>query len=246
MHVLAEKLRPRISTGRSPKNWMADWNLDDPINIPESSRYKCFTEVETMAEELLSNELSAIENARMPSRLTGSRSPPAAADWHGRLFSLLCRPYFEEVAIVLKTHNTNYLVVAFDECTQLNVKELPSGPKSWEPLWHMSLVALQRIIKAYDPFKPPNVNLWFLLLDTNSSIPELASSGKNVPSRRFTKGFRTLPPWPYIGFNQMVREGVMERIKLPSDVLTIQHLKEYGRPVGTMPLHSHISLTFSL
>jgi hypothetical protein len=244
MHVLAEKLRPRISTGGSPKDWMADWNLDDPINIPESSRYQCFTEVETMAEELLSKKLSDIEKAR-PSQLAGSRSPPAAADWHGKLFSLLCRPYFDEVAVVLKTH-TNYLVVAFDECTQLNGKELPSGPKSWEPLWHMSLVALQRIIKAYDPFKHLDVNLWFLLLDTNSSIPELAPSGKNVPSRRFTTGFRTLSPWPYIGFNQMVREGVMERIKLPSDVLTIQHLKEYGRPVGTMPLHSHISLTCSL
>jgi hypothetical protein len=71
----------------------------------------------------------------------------------------------------------------------------------------MSLIALQRIMKAYDDFVD-EVHVWFLLLDTNSSLIDLTPLGKDAPSDRFEKGFRSLPAWPYVGFNQMGKKNV--------------------------------------
>jgi len=96
----------------------------------------------------------------------------------------------------------------------------------------MSLIALQCIIKAYDEFVS-KVPVWFLLLDTNSSIVDMTPFGKEAPSDRYEKGYKSLSTWPYIGFNQMARRDVL---KFPTDVHYIQHLKLYGRPVSNTPL----------
>jgi hypothetical protein len=224
---------------------MRDWSLDNPTNVSESSRYKCFAKVEAMAEQLLLDEESSIKNLRMPSRfLNTERDPDAPLDWHTRLFRLLCLPHFQKLSLILKRNNTTYLVVAFDECSQLNAKEPP--PQAWEPHPYMTLIALQRIIKAYDSSKPSDVTIWFLLLDTNSSIYDLASWGAKATSKRLVKDFRILPPWPYVGFNQMVPQNIIDQIKLPSDVLATGHLKKYGRPVSVLSSHSNVLFIFLL
>jgi hypothetical protein len=230
MHVLAEQITLLEPTGLSPKQLMQKWELEDPIHITESSRFKCFQEVEAKAEALLSEEISAIERIRMPSRFLGQQNTDAPAQWHLRIFDLLCNSHFRRLSDLLNARNIKYLTIAFDECTLLNATASVSTPPSQ---WHMELVALQRIIKAYDSFKLPGVTFWFLFLDTSSSIPDLIQWGR---SARLTSGYQTLPPWPYMGFNQMVPKDVIARIKLPTDVLTLEHLKSHGRPASTMYL----------
>jgi hypothetical protein len=248
MHVLAEKIEHRMLSLRDPPHLMADWNLHNPINISESSRYKSFSEVEAMAEQLLKNNSGFIRSKRMRSwRLNQPQHDEIPSDWHSQLFRLLCLRDFERLSKLLKKIGLRYLLIAFDECSQLNAKPLPDE-RSWEPVFYMTLIALQRLIKAADEFKIPGVAIWFLLLDTNSRVYDLAPWGRNVPSKRLTEGFRVLPPWHYVGFNQMVPKkmiDIVDKIKLPSDVLTIDHAKRYGRPVSISLLHSNVYFNYT-
>lgn len=110
----------------------------------------------------------------------------------------------------------------------------------------MSLVALQRIIKAYDDFVS-EVPVWVLFLDTNLSVVDMSPLSKGTPSDRFGKGFRSLPAWPYVGFNQMAKKGVyVDEKKLPTDVHSMEHLKLYGRPVSSTPSVSQFHLIDTL
>jgi hypothetical protein len=228
--VLAEKLKLRMGSDRTPRGWMTDWSFDNPMNISESSRYKCFAEVEAMAERILVDEESSIKAARMPSGTQGH--PDTHPVWHNKLFRLLCLSYFEKLAHVLRNHNAKYLVIAFDEFSQLKTMERPLD-------LHPSLIALLHIIKAYDLFKAPDITFWFPFVDTDLSIYKLAC-GSKAQSMGLTKDLRILPPWPYVGFNQMVPKNIISRIQLPSDVLSIEHLKMYGRPVSIFYLAPNV------
>ena len=53
----------------------------------------------------------------------------------------------------------------------------------------MTLIALQRIIKSFDAHPVEDLILWFLLLDTTSSIPDLLPQVPDVPSTRLTEGY---------------------------------------------------------
>ena len=96
----------------------------------------------------------------------------------------------------------------------------------------MSLIALLRIIKASDKFDMQDITIWYLLLDTSSSVSDLAPFGPNASSFRLTKALSLLPPWTYLGFNQMVDVG-HSKVKKPDDVLKVGHQKTYGRPVSS-------------
>jgi hypothetical protein len=116
--------------------------------------------------------------------------------------------------------------------------------QSWEPVAYMTLIALQSMIKTIDQFQSSDVILWFLLLDTNSSIYDLTPWGDKATSKRLASDFRMPPPWPYVGFNQMVPKNIKDQIELPCKVLTIDYLKTYGRPVSISSLHSNFLLDF--
>ncbi|KIM44785.1 hypothetical protein M413DRAFT_362557 [Hebeloma cylindrosporum] len=233
-HVVGSKIKARLDLDPLTKDWMGDWRLDSPTDIVNSSRYKCFIEVAVKAEELLRQNREEIIAWRFPSMIKGTSD--SAPNWHIKLFKHLTRPYFDELALVVKKCSGTagkYFVFAFDECSQLNVHRpcpKPGEPPARDPLWGMSLIALQRIIKAYDAFISDDIPFWFLLLDTNSSLANMAPVGRDATSRRLTKSLISLPPWPFVGFNQMVEADLAAHIKLPTDVLTMKHLKVYGRP----------------
>lgn len=95
----------------------------------------------------------------------------------------------------------------------------------------MTLIALQRILKAADSFvgtfQP--ITFWFLLLDTTSSAHMLAPSGPQAASWRLTSTVVPLPPFVYLGFNQMAREL---ELKTAGQAMDLEHLKQFGRPVS--------------
>jgi hypothetical protein len=236
MAIVARKFR--ASSG-SPKDWLKDWHLDTPTNIANSSRYRCFTEVEAKAENLLRENQSHIIASRFPTPLLGNDDTFAPADWHIRLFKCLCLPYATELAKVLKNMRQRYFILAFDECSELGLYQHPGGGRHpWSPNWGISLIALQRIIKAADTFSDLPITFWFLLLDTSSSIFDMVPHGPGAPSNRLTKELLPLPPWLYLGFNQMVAANVMAGIQKPTDVLSVQHSKTYGRPVSADTLRN--------
>src|ERR1700727_2128564 len=120
---------------------MKDWQLDSPTTTFNPSRHKSFTEVETMANQLLKREHSNIQNMQIPSLKLGDDTiVNTAAYWHGSLFRLLCLQYAEEFSMVLKELGTRYFLLAFDECSQLGLHRPPPEP-SWHAQWGMSLIA---------------------------------------------------------------------------------------------------------
>jgi hypothetical protein len=241
MYVVAKKLKAQAGSGQSPKEWMKDWCLNTSTSIVDSSRHKCFLEVEEMAREFLKNEHSKVlairldsPNPSMKNDHTRIKSAASAADWHSQLFECFCSKYMEELAMILKKRQSKYFVFAFDECSQLGLLHKPPSDKqpSWHPQWGVSLVELERIIKAGDRFNPHNIIFWFLFLDTSPSLFTLLPHVPNTPSFRLTKNPVPLPPWVYLGFNQMVGANHSEGIQKPIDALGMDHLKAYGRPVS--------------
>lgn len=77
------------------------------------------------------------------------------------------------------------------------------------------------------------VPLWFLFLDTNSSVLELNPPSDLAQSTRLTRDHEPLPIWPYVGFHQIIAADRRANrvINTPREALLISHLKRYGRPV---------------
>ena len=233
MAVVAEKIEARGDSAPQEGDWMYDWHLDSATNIDNSRRHTYFAEVAAGAEKLLLSNFKVIVETRVSYKMQDIAADATDLDsapvWHKRLFKLLCHPSFEKLSQILKKRHVKWFVLAVDECSELS---------STKPV----LIALQRIIKAYDDFVS-EVPVWFLLLDTNSSIIDMSPLGKEAPSDRFEKGYRSLPAWPYVGFNQMAKKDVfVDKKKLPTDVHSMQHLKLYGRPVSSTPLLSQFHL----
>jgi len=233
MAVVAEKIEARGDSAPQEGDWMYDWHLDSATNIDNSRRHTYFAEVAAGAEKLLLDNFKVIVETRVSYKMQDIAADATDLDsapvWHKRLFKLLCHPSFEKLSQILKKRHVKWFVLAVDECSELNS-------------WSMSLITLQCIIKAYDDFIS-KVPVWFLLLDTNLSVIDMSPLGKETPSDRFEKGYRSLPAWPYVGFNQMAKKDVFaDKNKLPTDVHSMQHLKLYGRPVSSTPLLSQFHL----
>jgi hypothetical protein len=78
MDIVADKLEVQVTLNRAlgeimewNKDWMKDWQLDTPTNVLNSSRYRCFTEVETRSLNLLASGQEVIKRLRLPD---GTRS----------------------------------------------------------------------------------------------------------------------------------------------------------------------------
>lgn len=238
MREKLELQRIQSLDGKWNRDWMSTWQLDSPIGVNNSSRYKCFTEVEAKADKLLSANHQALDGFRLKPPSNSREYNNDAVEWHNILVRLFCSGPLKALAQVLLNLQQKYFVLVIDECSQLDTTRTEDKELSGIPRWGMSLIALKRIIKAADVLSLEGFSFWFLLLDTSSSIPDLRSRGPNAPSSRLTPNHVPLPPWPYLGFNQMVNKRHSSDIQRPSDVLSVQHLKAYGRPVsGDNPSH---------
>ena len=233
MDVIATKLEGR--TGPSPKDWMEDWVLDTPTEVERSSRFQSFQEVCAKADIMLKALEGEIGNLRLRSP-KGDDSPDAK--YYNALYRILCEDQTKRLSWILKRLKCTKFVFAFDECSNLNFCKVNRSVSL-----DMSLIALQRIIKAGDQHDYHGVTIWYLLLDTTPSILDLTPVGLEATSSRLTDNLRPLPIWPYIGFNQMIDRTKAPEIQTAADVLSLKHLKIYGRPVsGGTCCSLHLSL----
>lgn len=236
MGVIARKLERRTAEGTSPKVWMKDWVLDTPTEVERSSRFQSFREVYAEAGTMLTTNMSVISNTRVQSPSRAEKSPRTGRHYHEELYQILCLANAERLSRILSQQKCYKFVIAFDECSVLNfhdptLAQNDEGPNRGSS-WDMSLIALQRIIKAGDRHDHHGVTIWYLLLDTSLSIFDLAPDRRDVPFSRLTDGLTRLPIWPYVGFNQMVDRTHAQGIRTAADVLTLEHLQVYGRPVS--------------
>jgi hypothetical protein len=175
MAVVAEKIEARGDSAPQEGDWMYDWHLDDATNIINSRRHTYFAEVAAEAEKLLLDNSEVLEKKRVSYKLQDiavDTNLDSATVWHKRLFAF-------KLSQILKERHVKWFLLAVDECSELNSTPV-SGAKP------MSLGALQRIIKAYDYFVS-EVPVWFLLLDTDSSIIDMSPLGtERIGSRKVT------------------------------------------------------------
>ncbi|KAL0955587.1 hypothetical protein HGRIS_001823 [Hohenbuehelia grisea] len=210
--VMNEKLN-KLKTN-SLGEFNAEWSIQDPTKIYESTRHETFVQVRDAAKNLLERHETALLAARaiIPKKEQTEHSPP---EWHEEIHEILIR---DRLASLLATHQklnlwqSRLLVIAFDECTELNQLKGSDGNNSY-PQKSMSLIALQRMMKTCE--KHPD-----------------------APSARLRADHSPLAPWPYFGFDLMVDKSLLEGPQPARHGLSLEHWKVYGRPYwNIVPKH---------
>ncbi|KZT07533.1 uncharacterized protein LAESUDRAFT_812151 [Laetiporus sulphureus 93-53] len=208
-----------------------DLPFDNVDDYSRPSRFENFAAVKASASALLqenSNELVALRP-----KPTTEEKVQDIAGWHRRVYAQLCKAAADGLREAFRKQlgpRFTYFIVAIDECTLLGATPMKSNDEidrgSTE---RMSLIAMQRIMKAADEF---HEEFWFVLLDTTSAVFDLVPpTGALAPSFRLDGKLRPLLPWGYFGFDQMVK-GDIEQNGVPTlmAALTLNRLKMYGRP----------------
>ncbi|KAH9918641.1 uncharacterized protein B0H18DRAFT_937670 [Fomitopsis serialis] len=154
-----------------------------------------------------------------------------SVEWHQALFERFCRPASNHLSNQLASLGERKFFLALDECTALGSAGNSRGAPS--PLPRSSLVAFQRILKAAEILEWP-VCFWFLLLDTNPSVI-MPHPSSDVSFSRRASDLKPLPPFVYLGFNQLIDRMTREKA---ADSLVLGNLKYSGRPLwATMPAY---------
>ena len=232
MDEVSARLKLKKEPCHSTQSLMDDWELNLPTDPNRSSRNECFAMVKIEAESRLSQNMEELLELR-PQSPKSNTDHNSDSTWHQKLFSKFCADSVKRLSSELQRFGQDTFVLGFDECSELSAVNIAYNfPPNRAPLWDMSLIALLRIIKAQDRFDSSGVTFWYPLLDTASSIYALHPFGPNAPSFRLTKALTPLPPWLYLGFNQMAPDKSVISAKTARQLIAIEHLKMYGRPVS--------------
>jgi hypothetical protein len=195
-------------------------NLFKSLAVTDRRRHAAFFAVVLKAVELLD------QNEKL------CRLAPASdkdiIKWHKDLYKTLCLNSARRVAKLLGGQH-QHVVIGFDECRHLNEA---TDPESVKPNTKMSLLALQRIIKAADDWQTEldHVKFWYTLLDTSSSVFDLFPRKGGGNSTRLATSLNPVAAWPYLGFDQMVPSDFRGTLT-PLQACEIDVLSKYGRPV---------------
>jgi hypothetical protein len=194
------------------------------------SRGVCFSSVLEVANQSLAQMPEDWADRRQ--KIVTENQDVKADEWRVDLYRHFCLKAAESLAKALQSLKHDKFIIAFDECTNIKPRvttdKLVAGtdPKFLSPAHGISLLALQRMIKAQDSFPIRGFNYWFLFRDTSSTIAEFFHSRNKVSSARHAT-HTNLPPWPYLGFDMMVESPAAT----PRSALSYNRLKDYGRPV---------------
>jgi hypothetical protein len=230
LHCIAQELHNATEDPLAVINRL--FKLDKPLRPRESRRHHTFTRIVAHATILLSQhpQLHRV-NITAEDGVASKDDVAQILAWHLKLYDTFCHSSAQRIAALLCNEYT-YLVIGFDECRHLNEatfdeRSLPS-PK-------MSLIALQRIIKAADHRRDGlgNFALWFTLLDTSSSVFDLVPRRGDAyaSSARLAGDLDPVPIWPYLGYDQMATKNCDS--SSPQEATEVRRLLNYGRPVSS-------------
>jgi hypothetical protein len=220
--VVGEKLEAQSPNDTWTKDMMQVWRYDTRPDVHNSSRHQCFAEVEARADVLLSENRTFLDEFYSTSFWDGVSV--GTVSWLKALVNHFCSLPAKRLAQVLRNFQQEYFILAFDECADLD------DPWTYPDGKGMSLVALIRLFHVADALCVGDFTFWFLLLRRKVTIHHMSAESPFFSSP--WPAYPVLPPWTYLGFNQMVGRRHSVDIRRPSDALSMQHLKAYGRPVG--------------
>jgi hypothetical protein len=203
---------------KSAEECMSCFNLDKPDEPQSSTRHATFEYITSKAETLL----EWFEDQHNSSICLPGQE---VIDQHNIIYDKLCKGPAHTLAKTLSRLGHRRLVIGFDECTFLNQAPKIRGETNHR---HMSIIAIQRIIKAGDGFPTEDFTYWHVFLDTSSSVFDLVPTRKDAPSGRLADKLDPLPAWTFMGYDQMVPQ---QPSNSPKEALKISRLRQYGRPV---------------
>ncbi|KAL0945338.1 hypothetical protein HGRIS_000836 [Hohenbuehelia grisea] len=223
-HVMTEIL----GQFRTLEGFNSQWEYASKI------REDSFERVRLKAEALLSQleKDNSWKDMRTKFEMPTNEPKPGQKDgvtgiaWYDAIFKTVVEPYLVTLLKLRKKLKMGEeVIIALDECTQINNFLPVSKPENLAPLQVISLVAVQRIIKACERYP-----CWFLLLDTKSAVSVLhPPRGEAAPSYRLREAHNPLPVWPYFEYDLMVDKG-FEPEPTPQEALSLRHQRCYGRP----------------
>lgn len=148
--------------------------------------------------------------------------------WVNELFDTLVAEHAQNLHRTMKGLGEKTMIFVLDECSALNFRlESSHAVHEGTPFDHITLLALQRIIKACE--KNP---FWFIMLDTTSGLQDLVPVSRDTAlSERLQSDCVPLPPWHHLPFDVMVPHNVDQLPTTPLKALYLSELKVYGRPV---------------
>ncbi|PWN48313.1 hypothetical protein IE53DRAFT_370726 [Violaceomyces palustris] len=225
-----------------------DWDHSDTkadgSRVPNLRRRRNFERVAQLASgwvetypDLLQKNLNAIPEA-------GSDGLPLGRDAMMSLgpVKLLVQEKLEKfqdqllslvvVQNAMKSHGMSelpHVFFAFDECLllqELREQQALSNRSSTTP--ELKLIHICRSFQIMDEFLKPKIRIWLLLLGTNSSLGKMLAMQEAEQSERGRSALR-LPPWWQLPFDPLLPQ--IPQPRTPADVLKIDQLKYYGRPM---------------
>ncbi|OBZ66715.1 hypothetical protein A0H81_13308 [Grifola frondosa] len=156
------------------------WHITAERNSSDS-HYDRFIKVVQIAEDRLEREREALASIRR--KIMSSAPDSATADKESTTAHLTAEdsPIEEEISILTCMSISSDSLFSPRSISWLKSlwrttygQDIPQYQAIEPPQWGMSLMALQRILKATDEFAFPGVRFWFLLLDTNCYVTNLA------------------------------------------------------------------------
>ncbi|KAF8649321.1 hypothetical protein AX16_005876 [Volvariella volvacea WC 439] len=204
------------------------WCLNDFQSLwaQGSRRENFFAAIIGRAEGRLKDLYDELKRQR-EAHLTKTPSPDefkSHIGWFAWLYEHICLEPYEQLASVLKGLNFHRFFIAFDDCASLGVAHRS------QPEEYMTLLALQRILQQTRENKS-NIQFWYFFLDTTPIFSMRFPKGPLPTSFRLREPMSLLPPWLYLGFNQIVMKS--HPMPLPStarEALLLRSLTQFGRP----------------
>ncbi|KAI0699244.1 hypothetical protein BC835DRAFT_1331864 [Cytidiella melzeri] len=190
-----------------------------------SARFKAFDAVSRHAREMLKTNSTQLATAFRNAEK--SQNQHLDEDLLDDVYVMFCLKPALKVSQQLLDRQHTRLIIAFDECCSLNVSEASRNPMSLLPIW--------RVTKAADRHFSKNdlFHFWHFFMDTNLSVSSLVPpSGRLAPSARLVQTLTPLPPFTFLGFDQMSGKPS----STPKGALCLSKVKLMGRPLwSTIP-----------
>jgi len=215
-------------------------------NDPSSSREQHFLHITQQANALLSEHSDELNSAFEDSQKEyvedtndnkgpqnvkkGKNRKPVmmwTRSWVWTVYKILVKSHRKKLAETMERLNIKEksVILVFDECRALETASVDA--ENPYPRSDMRLISLMRVFKAADEFETDGLRIFALLLDTSSSIFELAPRGPKAPSNRLRDPFIHLPIWHYFGFHEDVTKYEDYKTLVP-----LIDAAKYGRVVS--------------
>ncbi|KAJ8516239.1 hypothetical protein ONZ45_g6443 [Pleurotus djamor] len=197
---------------------------EEALSMP--LRDQSFQEVVRKASQML----EATSWSDLRARLDTSES--SIYCWCDCIFEAVMKPHLDRLCRLARSLYDGRIFIAFEGLSELDAWGVATGWSPYEPRNHITMFAFKQMIRSCQAYS----SCWFLILGRHVDQSTLLPVRNHHPPSTES----SLPPWPYLDYDLMVREAFRTAVS-PREALSLGHLKYYGRPLWS-GLHGRLDL----